>query len=116
MSVYVIAELKFTQREIYDRYQARFAEVFQKFKGRLLVADERPQVLEGLFDRDQVVVLEFPDEAAAIEFQESVEYGKIAVEREAGADALVLMVRGRSNEARENIKARDVWAMTLGWH
>jgi uncharacterized protein (DUF1330 family) len=94
MTVYIIAQLKFTHRERYDRYQARFADVFPKFKGRVLVADERPQVLEGPFERDKVVVLEFPDRDAAMEFQESPEYAEIAVDRKAGADAVVVMVRG----------------------
>ena len=42
MSVYIIAQLKFTRRELYDRYQSRFMGVFKKFKGKLLVADETP--------------------------------------------------------------------------
>ena len=94
MTVYIIAQLKFTQRERYDRYQARFAEVFRKFKGTVLVADERPQVLEGAFERDKVVALEFPDAAAALEFQESPDYAEIAIDRKAGADAVVVLVRG----------------------
>src|SRR5579864_2478198 len=64
MSAYIIAQLKFTHRELYDRYEARLADVFRKFKGRLLVADDRPQVIEGPFERDKVVVLEFPDKTA----------------------------------------------------
>jgi uncharacterized protein (DUF1330 family) len=94
MTVYIIAQLTFTHREHYDRYQARFADVFRKFKGNVLVADERPVVLEGPFERDKVVVLEFPDRDAAMQFQESSDYAEIAVERKAGADAVVVMVRG----------------------
>ena len=94
MSVYVIAQLKFTRRELYDRYQSRFADVFRKFKGRVLVADEHPVVLEGDWGRDKVVILEFPDDAAAQEFQTSPEYREIAIDRKAGADAIVLTVRG----------------------
>jgi uncharacterized protein (DUF1330 family) len=33
MSVYIVAQLKFTRRELYDRYQSRFMDVFRKFKG-----------------------------------------------------------------------------------
>jgi uncharacterized protein (DUF1330 family) len=94
MTVYIIAQLKFTRREIYDRYQARFADVFRKFKGKLLVAEEKPLVLEGAFERDKVVVLEFPDKDQAIEFQNSPEYAEISVDRKAGANAVVVMVRG----------------------
>ncbi|WP_407176089.1 DUF1330 domain-containing protein [Bradyrhizobium sp. STM 3562] len=94
MAVYIIAQLKFTRRELYDRYQSRFFDVFRKFKGRVVVADEQPQVLEGAFERDKVVVLEFPDSAAALEFQESPEYVEIAADRKAGADAVVILARG----------------------
>jgi uncharacterized protein (DUF1330 family) len=34
MSVYIIAQLKFTRRELYGRYQSRFMDVFKKFKGK----------------------------------------------------------------------------------
>jgi len=94
VSVYIIAQLKFTARERYDRYQARFMGVFKNFKGKLLVADEHPVVLEGDWPRDKVVIMEFPDAEAAREFQESPEYREISVDRKAGADAVVLTVRG----------------------
>ena len=94
MTVYIIAQLKFTRRELYNRYQSRFAGVFRKFKGRLLVADEHPVVMEGSWGRDKVVIMEFPDDAAAQEFQTSPEYQEIAVDRKAGADAIVLTVQG----------------------
>jgi uncharacterized protein (DUF1330 family) len=112
MSVYIIAQLKFTERALYERYQARFFEVFNKFKGRLLVADERPQVLEGPFERDKVVVLEFPDRQAAMEFQESTDYAEIAADRKAGADAVVVMVRGQKDQTSETISAIDAWSLT----
>ena len=73
MTVYIIAQLKFTRRELYNRYQSRFADVFRKFKGKLLVADEHPVIMEGKWERDKVVIMEFPDDAAAQEFQTSPE-------------------------------------------
>ena len=93
MTVYVIAQLKFTRRELYDRYQSRFMGVFRKFRGKLLVADEHPVVLEGEWPRDKIVIMEFPDAAAAEEFQTSPDYLEIAVDRKAGAEAIVLTVR-----------------------
>ena len=36
----------------------------QEFSGRLLSADEHPAVIEGKWDRDKVVLMSFPDEAA----------------------------------------------------
>jgi uncharacterized protein (DUF1330 family) len=60
--VYAIAQLNITDRAVYDRYQARFMGVMKKFRGRVLAADERPLVYEGAWDREKVVLLEFPDE------------------------------------------------------
>jgi uncharacterized protein (DUF1330 family) len=94
VSVYIIAQLKFTERARYDRYQSRFFGVFKNFRGKLLAADEHPVVLEGEWPRDKVVIMEFPDAEAAREFQDSPEYQAIAIDRKAGADAVVLTVRG----------------------
>lgn len=94
MTVYAIAQLRFHDRGSYDRYAARFAEVFAKFEGRLLAADEAPQVLEGAWDREKVVLMAFPDEARFRAWSDSPEYQDISRDRKAGADAVVLLVKG----------------------
>lgn len=92
--VYAIAQLKITDRAVYDRYQAKFMGVMKKHKGRVLAADEKPAVVEGAWDREKVVLLEFPDEASFREWAESPEYVEIAKDRKAGSDAVVLLVKG----------------------
>ncbi|MFC3711527.1 DUF1330 domain-containing protein [Sphingoaurantiacus capsulatus] len=94
MTVYAIAQLRFTDRAAYDRYQARFMEVFLKHPGRLLAADEAPQIIEGASDREKVVLMSFPDEAAFRGWADSPEYQAISVDRRAGADAVVTLVKG----------------------
>ena len=94
MTVYVIAQVKFIKEEYYRRYQARFADVFKPFKGRLLAADENPKVLDGEWTRDKVVMMEFPDEPEAMRFLDSPAYQEIARDRIAGAEVLSLLVRG----------------------
>lgn len=96
MSVYAIAQLKITDRATYDRYQAKFMGVMKHFQGRVLAADEKPQVIEGEWDRNKVVLLSFPDEKAFREWADSPEYLEIAKDRKAGSDAIVLLVRGVS--------------------
>jgi uncharacterized protein (DUF1330 family) len=92
--VYAIAQLTITDRAIYDRYQQRFMSVMKLYKGRVLAADEKPQVVEGAWDREKVVLLSFPDEPAFREWVESPEYVEIAKDRKAGSDAVVLLVKG----------------------
>jgi len=94
MTVYAIAQLKMTDRAAYDRYQARFFDVFKKFSGRLLSADESPVVLEGAWDRDKLVLMSFPDEAGFRAWADSPEYLEILKDRKAGAQALVLLAKG----------------------
>lgn len=94
MTVYAIAQLRFTDRAAYDRYQARFMEVFRRHPGTLLAADESPQVVEGQWDREKVVLMSFPDEAAFHSWAQSPEYQDISKDRHAGADTVVLLVEG----------------------
>ena len=94
VTLYAIAQLKFTDRAAYDRYQARFMEAFRRHPGTLLAADERPEVIEGEWDREKVVLMSFPDEAAFRGWAQSPEYQDISKDRLAGADTLVLLVEG----------------------
>jgi uncharacterized protein (DUF1330 family) len=94
VTVYAIAQLRFTDRASYDRYQARFMEVFVRHPGALLAADESPEVVEGRWDREKVVLMSFPDEAAFRGWAESPEYQEISKDRRAGADTVVLLVKG----------------------
>ena len=94
MTVYTVAQLKFTDVAAYRRYQKAFPAVFARFNGVVLAADEQPQVLEGAWPMDKVVILSFPDEASARAFAEDPEYLAISRDRKAGAQATVLLVRG----------------------
>ncbi len=98
MPVYAIAQLTIHDRATYQRYQERFMSVFQRYKGRLLVADENPRVLEGHWDREKVVLMSFPDEAAFFEWAESPDYQEIAKDRYAGATTVSLLVKGLAGQ------------------
>jgi len=94
MTVYCLAQISITDRAAYESYQARFMEVFQRFNGRLLAADESPSVEEGRWDRDKVILMSFPDEAAFRAWADSPAYQEIARDRLAGSDGVVLLVNG----------------------
>jgi uncharacterized protein (DUF1330 family) len=94
VTVYAIAQLSFTDRAAYDRYQARFMEVFRRHPGTLLAADESPRVVEGRWDREKVVLMSFPDEAAFDCWAQSPEYQDISKDRIAGANTVVLLAKG----------------------
>ncbi len=96
MTVYAIAQLKFIDRAAYDRYQTGFLNVFRRYSGTLLAADESPVLVEGDWDREKVVLMSFPDEEAFRSWAQSPEYQEISKDRRAGADTVVLLVKGLS--------------------
>lgn len=97
MPVMIIAQLRFRDIERYRKYQSQFSSVFGKFNGKLLVADEKVQVIEGSDGPDKIVVLEFPDSESAEQFHSSPEYREISEDRKAGAHALVVQVKSFHN-------------------
>lgn len=95
MTVYALAQLRIHDPERYGRYMARFMPVLEKYNGKLLAADESPRVLEGQWwDRNKVVLMEFADKDAFRAWATSPEYSEIAEDRQAGADAVVLLIKG----------------------
>lgn len=94
MSVYVIAQISITEPEAYNSYQAKFMDVFKKFEGQLLAADASPEVFEGEWSREKVILLHFPDKNAFEKWAFSPEYQEIMKDRLAGSEGTVLLVKG----------------------
>jgi uncharacterized protein (DUF1330 family) len=94
MRVYAIAQSWIHDPATYERYVKRFMEVFKNYKGRVLVADESPTLVEGAWDVDKVVMVWFPDEPSFREWAESPEYLEIAKDRKAGAKSVIVLVKG----------------------
>lgn len=94
MSVYVLAQLSIHDRETYDRYASRFMAVLSRYEGHLLAADEAPTVLEGPWEHQKVVLLEFPGRGEMESWSGSTEYLDIAKDRLASTTGCVLQVAG----------------------
>jgi uncharacterized protein (DUF1330 family) len=94
MTVYVVAQLSIHDRSRYDRYAAQFMSVLAPFDGTLLAADESPVVVEGGWDGDKIVLLEFPDRGAYAAWAESPEYVEIAKDRMAATTGSVVLFSG----------------------
>ena len=93
MSIYIVTQQTFTDESRYRKYEAAFPAVFAKFKGKVLVADESPIVLEGDWSMNKVVILEFPSNADAKAFSTSPEYQAIQGDRLAGTSGSSLLLK-----------------------
>ena len=94
MTVYALAQISIHDRARYDRYVARFMDVFQQFDGRLLAADDSPLVVEGEWPHQKVILMAFPDRAAFERWARSPEYQEIAKDRIASTTGTVVLVAG----------------------
>lgn len=94
MPVYLISRMTIHDRAEYDKYEARFMDVFEKFDGTMLSVDEEPQVVGGEWNATRSVLIEFPDKPKLFEWLLSPEYREIGKFRDAGSTAETIIVKG----------------------
>lgn len=94
MTAYVIAQLRIHDPTRFDRYVAGFMPVLTKYSGRLMATDGEPEVMEGPWIGDRVVVLAFEDGDAAKTWAASADYQEIVKDRWAAAETILLLVQG----------------------
>jgi len=89
----VVAQLTIHDRERHQRYTAGFMAMLKRYGGRLLASDGAPELVEGRWEGDKVVLLSFADRSAYEAWAGSEAYQHIAQDRIAAAEGPVL-VRG----------------------
>ncbi|MGD1880471.1 MAG: DUF1330 domain-containing protein [Kiloniellaceae bacterium] len=94
MPAYVIAQLTVTDPEGFEAYRQAAPPVIEAYGGRCLVRGSTTSPLEGDHDKPRVIVLEFPDKAAAERFYNSPEYQEILPLRRNTATGSVVVVEG----------------------
>ncbi len=94
MSAYLVAVVEVTDPEAYKKYAARAPETISQYGGRYLVRGAQPDVQEGEWPLDRLVVLEFPDVEAARRFYHSPEYQEIVPLRQAASKGAVAILPG----------------------
>ncbi len=94
MTVYAMAQISIYDRERYNSYVARFLDVLIRYQGRLLAADERPEVVEGDWPYGKVVLMSFADRDAFEKWAYSPEYQEISKDRIAATTGVVILAQG----------------------
>lgn len=74
MAAYVIADVEVLDREAIKEYQKRVPETLAPFGGRFLVRGGACETLEGDWQPQRVVVIEFPDADSAKAWYNSPAY------------------------------------------
>lgn len=96
MSVYVVADLNWTDPDARAEYGKRAREALASYGGRYIVAGGAPQPLEGKWHPCAIAVIEFPTTEHARRWYESEEYRPLKDLRFKGARSSAVLVDGVS--------------------
>ena len=96
MPSYVIAHVKVNNAQEYKKYILGFIDAFKPFDGKVLVATDEVEVLEGEWQDGRTIVMEFPTRNQAKDWYKSEQYQKIAQYRFQSASTNMILVDGFS--------------------
>ena len=88
------ADTKITDQKTYDEYKRQVGPLIAKFGGRFLVRGGKHAVLEGSWQLDRLVVIEFPMMEAITSWYNSPEYAPLLALRQPAATDYLVAVDG----------------------
>jgi uncharacterized protein (DUF1330 family) len=96
MPAYVIFDIHVDDPDAYGPYRERAGATVEAHGGRYLARGGAHEVLEGEWDVDRLVVLEFPSMERAREWYRSPEYRELARIRQGASHGQAALVEGVS--------------------
>jgi uncharacterized protein (DUF1330 family) len=89
---YIVGDVRVEDPERYKDYSAHTESTLEPFGGRFIVRGGASEVLEGAWEPNRLVVIEFPDEQSARDWYASDAYRAILpIRQEASTGSLVLV-------------------------
>ena len=93
MAAYVVNEIWVTDPEVFQTYVVQAPATIARYGGRYVVRSGATEAVEGE-PPGRIVILEFPDRAAALAWRSSPEYQAILSIRDASSTSRVYVVDG----------------------
>lgn len=94
MAAYIVSRVNIFNAEAMRRYMSEAPATVAAFAGRYLVRGNDVQALEGAWEHQRMVVVEFPDKAAALAWYHSDVYRPLRELRQESAETVILMADG----------------------
>lgn len=94
MAAYIVSRVKILDAEAMKRYMQEAPATVAAFGGRYLVRGNDVRALEGAWEHERMVVVEFADKAAALAWYESEAYAPLRELRQPSAEAVILLADG----------------------
>ena len=97
MPAYVLGDVREARdREALLEYRRRNTDAVANHGGRFLIRGGESELLEGDWPTQRIVLIEFPDAAAARAWYESDEYAPLKAMRRAASDTNLILVEGHT--------------------
>ncbi len=94
MPAYVLVELSIHDPELYEEYKQLTPETIEAYGGRFVVRGGKTELLEGDWNPERIVLLEFPSVERAREWWESEEYTRARLIRQRAAETRMIILQG----------------------
>ncbi len=92
MSAFVLVEVNIHDPEVYEEYKKLTPGSIEPYGGKFVIRGNPVQVMEGEWKHDRMVLLEFPNKEAALEWYNSEAYQKAKNIRQTASSANFFIV------------------------
>ena len=99
MAAYIVSRVRIHNLNAMQRYMNEAPATVSAFGGRYLVRGSDVRALEGEWEHERMVVVEFPDKDSARAWYESELYRPLRALRQGSAEAVILLADGVANPA-----------------
>ncbi len=96
MAAYIIVEVETTDEALMAEYRTHTPGLVAQFGGKFIVRGGKTRTLEGGWTPSRLVVLEFPDYAAAERFYDSADYAPVLAMRVKAGKSKAILVDGHN--------------------
>lgn len=94
MPAYVIVEVEIQDKDAYEEYKKLTPAAIAAYDGKFIIRGAKAECLEGDWNPDRIVVLEFPSVERAKEWWASPGYSKAKAIRQKAAKTKMIVVQG----------------------
>jgi uncharacterized protein (DUF1330 family) len=99
MPAYFVCTMKVHDPETYRLYTAETPGTLARYGGKFLTRGDEVTTAEGPEFEERMVILEFPDRAAAMAWYNDPEYQRLSAFRRAASKGRMILQEGRGNTA-----------------
>jgi len=94
MPAYIIVEIEIHDPERYEDYKKLTLDTLKNYQGKFIVRGGKTETLEGVWEPERFVILEFPTKELARQWWASPEYATAKAIRQSASTTKMLLVEG----------------------